>query len=89
MSEEITKLNNEKPNSIVIGDKVTFSMPTVTKGVINQNAVAKVNQGLPEFDEKTRSFDRNNSQTTLSMMSITMLNGHSPFRMMRQCMAEA
>ena len=69
-------------------DKVTFSMPTVTKDVINQNAVAKVNAGLPEIDQKTRMFDRNNTQTTLSMMSITMLNGQSPMRMMRQVMAE-
>jgi hypothetical protein len=43
---------------------------------------------LPEIEEKTRFFDRSNSQSTLSMMSITMLNGQSPMRMMRQVMAE-
>ena len=69
-------------------NQVTFNMPTVTKDVINQNAVAKVNAGLPELEEKTRFFDRSNSQSTLSMMSITMLNGQSPMRMMRQVMAE-
>jgi hypothetical protein len=63
-------------------------MPTVTKDIINQNAVAKVNEFLPELDSKTKYFDRNNSQSTLSMMSITMLNGQSPMRMMRQVMAE-
>ena len=74
--------------AIVSVDSVTFNMPTVTKDIINQNAVAKVNEFLPELDSKTRYFDRNNSQSTLSMMSITMLNGQSPMRMMRQVMAE-
>ena len=74
--------------SIVSVDSVTFNMPTVTKDIINQNAVAKVNEFLPELDSKTKYFDRNNSQSTLSMMSITMLNGQSPMRMMRQVMAE-
>jgi hypothetical protein len=80
--------DENKSTQIMSMDKVTFSMPTVTKDVINQNAVAKVNAGLPEIDQKTRMFDRNNTQTTLSMMSITMLNGQSPMRMMRQVMAE-
>ena len=74
--------------SLVNVDSVTFNMPTVTKDVINKNAVAKVNEFLPELDNKTKYFDRNNSQSTLSMMSITMLNGQSPMRMMRQVMAE-
>ena len=55
---------------------------------INTHAVEKVNRFLPELDEKTRAFDRKNSQTTLVLMSLTMLNGHSPYRMMRQIMAE-
>lgn len=89
MSEEIaTAKEEQQTTSLIINDQVTFNMPTVTKDVINPVAVAKVNAGLPEMDAKTRQFDRNNSQTTLSMMSITMLNGHSPMRMMRQTMAE-
>ena len=43
---------------------------------------------LPELSEKTRAFDRQNSQTTLSMMSLTMMTGQSPMRMMRQVLAE-
>ena len=43
-------------------DSVTFNMPTVTKDVINKNAVAKVNEFLPELDNKTKYFDRKNSQ---------------------------
>ena len=93
MSEEdkSTQLSAETQQTTQIVNAenvVTFNMPTVTKDVINSSAVAKVNAGLPEIEAKTRFFDRNNSQTTLSMMSITMLNGQSPMRMMRQVMAE-
>jgi len=90
MSEQEIQEPQETPksNALSVMDTVTFNLPTVTKNSINQIAVKKVNDYLPELEEKTRSFDRNNSQTTLSMMSITMLNGQSPMRMMRQVMAE-
>ena len=87
--QEIQQTETPKSNALSVMDTVTFNLPTVTKNSINQIAVKKVNDYLPELEEKTRSFDRNNSQTTLSMMSITMLNGQSPMRMMRQVMAEA
>ncbi len=69
-------------------DEVTFSLPAVSADKINAAAVAKVNKHLPELEQKTRAFDRNNSQHTLSLMTLTMLNGQSPMRMMRQIMAE-
>lgn len=55
---------------------------------INLPAVKRVEQFLPEIQKQTRAFDRSNSQTTLSMMSLTMLNGQSPMRMLRQIAAE-
>ena len=55
---------------------------------INKAAVEKVSQYLPELDEKTKAFGSQNSQTTLSMMTLTMLGGQSPYRMLRQIMAE-
>ena len=67
---------------------VTFSLPAVFAENINHAAVAKVNDFLPELEAKTKAFDRQNSQHTLSMMTLTMLNGQSPMRMMRQIMAE-
>ena len=69
-------------------DPVTFGITPVSKSKINPQAGAIVNEYLPELDEKTKFFDRNNSQSTLAMMSLTMLNGHSPMRMMRQVLAE-
>lgn len=57
-------------------------------GSVNAEAIAKVNENLPHLVEKTRYFDRSNSQTTLTLMSLTMLNGQSPFRVARQILAE-
>ena len=67
---------------------VTFSLSALTDNKINLPAVAKVNEYLPILSEKTRAFDRNNSQHTLALMSLTMLNGQSPMRMVRQILAE-
>lgn len=74
--------------AITSANAITFSLSTVAAGRINAAAVAKVNNYLPELEQKTRAFDRNNSQHTLSLMTLTMLNGQSPYRMMRQVMAE-
>ena len=55
---------------------------------INEAAVERVSQYLPELDTKTKAFGSQNSQTTISMMTLTMLGGQSPFRMLRQILAE-
>jgi len=88
MSNEIENTKNNAGSIVQTIDSVSFNLPTVSKNIINQVAVKKVSEGLPELEEKTRAFDRSNSQTTLSMMSLTMLTGQSPMRMMRQIMAE-
>ena len=61
----------------------------IPNNVVNEAAVQKVQQYLPELAEKTAAFGSNNSQSTLAMMSLTMLCGHSPYRMLRQILAEA
>jgi len=66
----------------------TFSLPASAASKINAAAVEKVNTSLAGIDAMTKSFDRNNSQSTISFMTLTMLGGHSPHRMMRQTMAE-
>ena len=72
----------------IVTKPITFSLPTEASENINQVAAARVAEKLPEIDQATRAFDRQNSQTTLSLMSLTMLNGHSPMRMLRQVAAE-
>ena len=61
----------------------------IPKNVVNEAAVQKVQEYLPELAEKTAAFGSRNSQSTLAMMSLTMLCGHSPYRMLRQILAEA
>ena len=81
-------------DSKIVKQEIDRNIITETSGFlvqtnnINTHAVEKVNRFLPELDEKTRAFDRNNSQTTLTMMTLTMMTGQSPYRMMRQIMAE-
>jgi hypothetical protein len=65
---------------------ISFSLPAISS--INSAAVARVSERMPELAEKTKIFDRNNSQTTISMMTLTMLNGQSPMRLLRQILAE-
>lgn len=65
---------------------VSFQLPATSD--VNKAAVAKVSEKLPELNAKTKFFDRSNSQSTLQMMSLTMLNGQSPMRMLRQILAE-
>tara|TARA_R110000823_G_scaffold70152_2_gene161962 strand:+ start:609 stop:1442 length:834 start_codon:yes stop_codon:yes gene_type:complete len=76
-------------NKVTTKQDIAFNLPARAIDQINANAVAKVNKYLPELREKTRSFSSKNSQTTLCLMTLTMLTGQSPFRMIRQCMAEA
>lgn len=51
-------------------------------------AVELVTSRLPELTAKADAFNRNNSQTTLTMMTLTMMTGQSPMRQIRQILAE-
>ena len=75
-------------NSVIKTPDVTFNIHPSYANKINNVALNKLNNCLPELTEKTRVFDRKNSQTSLVLMSLTMMTGHSPFRMMRQVLAE-
>ena len=84
--KETSKLVKKEQESYLVENKtIGFEIQSSN---INKAAVEKVSQYLPELDEKTRAFGSQNSQTTISMMTLTMLGGQSPFRMLRQIMAE-
>lgn len=51
-------------------------------------AVKLASARLPEMVAKTQAFGRGNSQTTTSLMSLTMLTGQAPHRQVRQVLAE-
>ena len=80
---------SELVNNLKEIDSVTFGITPVSKSKINKQAVELVNKYLPELDKKSKYFDRSNSQSMLSLMSLTMLNGQSPMRMLRQVLTEA
>lgn len=80
---------SELVNNLKEIDSVTFGITPVSKSRINKQAVELVNKYLPELDKKSKYFDRSNSQSMLSLMSLTMLNGQSPMRMLRQVLTEA
>jgi hypothetical protein len=65
---------------------VSMSFPTIPG--ISENIIQKVSQNLPKITEKIKVFERNNSQTTISMMTLTMMTGQSPMRLIRQVLAE-
>ena len=66
-------------------------VPNKTDLIVNDKScelTARVSAGLPAIQNQTRVFDRQNSQTTLTLTTLTMLSGQSPMRMLRQVMAE-
>ena len=72
MSEELMKLNPEIENG----------MATMTP-----NKIAKIRERMVEMDRANQSLGRKNTQTMNQLMTLTMLT-ESPYRMMRQCLAQ-
>ena len=79
------KLTKKEEAKLVKQETIGFA---IQSNNINEKAVEKVSQYLPELDTKTKAFGSQNSQTTISMMTLTMLGGQSPYRMLRQILAE-
>jgi len=55
---------------------------------VNIPAVKKVTENLPALTAQAKAFGSSNSQSMLTNMTLTMMNGHSPMRMLRQVLAE-
>ena len=67
-----------KMNNIVSTDEK--KLPSVAEKLVSSR--------IQEFSSKTDPINRSNSQTTITMMTLTMMNGQSPMRQVRQIMAE-
>tara|TARA_Y100001973_G_C5184670_1_gene327045 strand:+ start:1212 stop:2051 length:840 start_codon:yes stop_codon:yes gene_type:complete len=80
-----SKLVKKEESTIVENKTIGFE---IQSNNINTAAVEKVSQYLPELDNKTKAFGSKNTQTTLTMMTLTMLGGQSAYRMLRQILAE-
>ena len=58
----------------------TVGLPTAIEAFVSTR--------LPEISAKTDPISRSNTQTTITMMTLTMMNGQSPLRQVRQILAE-
>ena len=56
--------------------------------VFDEDKIAKIAAGMPEIHRATRAFGRRNTQTTNRLMTLTMLADASPYRVIRQCLAQ-
>ena len=65
-----SKIVKKEETKIVKQETIGFA---IQSNNINEAAVEKVSQYLPELDIKTKAFGSQNSQTTLTMKSLTML----------------
>jgi len=65
-----------------------FLPQTLAAQNLNVAAVAKVKKCLPAMTAQAKAFGSSNSQAMLTNMTLTMMNGHSPMRMLRQVLAE-
>ena len=54
---------------------------------IADEGIQKICDRLPELNRAKRVFGRRNSQTTSTLMTMTML-ADSPYRQMKQCLAQ-
>lgn len=61
---------------------IDFSMQS-----LDESAIEKIQDGMIEQGRILNAFSRTNSQTTLKLMSLTMLS-EGPYRRLRQCAAE-
>ena len=55
--------------------------------VISQKALEKIYERLPELARAKKSIGRKNSQTTSTLMTLTMI-ADGPFRQMKQCLSQ-
>ncbi len=51
----------------IVTKPITFSLPIEASENINQVAAARVADKLPEIDQATRAFDRQNSQNDIEL----------------------
>ena len=73
---------------LVTTNKDIFLPQTLVSPNLNVAAVSKVKECLPAMTVDAKIFGSSNSQAMLTNMTLTMMSGHSPMRMLRQVLAE-
>jgi len=81
---DLIKVNNE----IATKDLTGIITKTNSKfKTIDDKALEKINSFMPEINRATAVFSKTNSQTTASLMTLTMLES-GPYRTLRQILAQ-
>jgi len=76
---------NETEKSLAISKTVVNDLIPNTS--ISQEALTKICNRLPELERAKGAVGRTNSQTTATLMTMTML-ADSPYRQLKQCLAQ-
>jgi BMFP domain-containing protein YqiC len=84
MSNELT-IPGSKVSAIIsrAGDLKSLTFKT-----IDEKALTEINDWMPEVNRATSAFQKQNSQTTSSLMSLAMIDS-GPYRVLRQILAQA
>ena len=77
--------NKVKDTSLIISNEVVNDLVKSTS--ISSEALTKICDRLPELERAKSAVGRTNSQTTSTLMTMTML-ADSPYRQMKQCLAQ-
>jgi len=82
---EIKKVNNEKHELQLSANVLDSLLPT--DGSISKEGLQKICNRLPELERGKKAVGRKNSQTTSTLMTMTMI-ADSPYRQMKQCLSQ-
>lgn len=84
MSNDLTTISEKRFNPILTraGDINALTFKT-----IDDKALAEINDWMPVVNQKVLAFNKQNSQTTSSLMSLNMIDS-GPYRVLRQILAQ-
>jgi len=84
MSKELVTISEKRFNNIITraGDVNALTFKT-----IDAKALTEINEWMPVVNSKVNCFNKQNSQATLSLMTLSMLES-APYRVLRQILAQ-
>lgn len=82
---EVVKVDNEK-YELQLSENVLDSL-LPADGSISKEGLQKICNRLPELERGKKAVGRKNSQTTSTLMTMTMI-ADSPYRQMKQCLSQ-
>jgi len=81
----MNKINQTNGQGLVLSKNVLGAL--LEDSTISDEGLQKICDRLPELHRGKKAFGRKNSQTTSTLMSLTMI-ADSPYRQMKQCLSQ-